>query len=544
MKSVDEIHKLRDNIKGLYGDVKREWGTDQSFYDDTFPVPDVKAPHKIVRSGLGRRIIDSPAEQMITSNPQAFFEMLKGSVEISDRLATEANRWFGALKRQNPNPFKEALKNKLLLGVNYIRIAHNESWVTKGMNTIGIPVVFLEPDARVIYASPEEDEEGIPRYVFVMYERQAAEVLVRYPDWKQKTDDKKIQWMEYHDADTVYFEADESTVRHTKNIYGFTPFTRAYSGFGRRAPDGNLDSLIVGDLRFVRALIEEECAIRSDISSVMHLFAHKPKTLIVPTGTNINKNKLSKELSFGAYDLNVIELPEGAKFEDVNIDQPSQEAFTYLGEITSRIERYSPMIMAGFPFGTSGRQQDITSMSAMRRYDTVMENTQTEWARAFEMAYRIIDKVPTLRSKIDGIHKDDLKSKYVCNIKLKASDPIAEDRKAMLGSKLLLNNEIDPITNLIEFKGYTEERARKIMIDKMMWQVLESEAVVQIIGQRAAEKAGMAQELQQLTAQGGLQGQKGITPTNQQRIRGQVQTPTGNEDTGSDGLRAPAQEVL
>lgn len=545
MKTVDQIHKIRDEYKNTYSDTKTEWDTDQSFYDDTFPVPEVKAPHKVVRSGLGRRIIDSPAEQMVTSNPQAFFDTSRE--DVVGRLGTSANGWFSMLKRQNPNPFKESLKNKLLLGVNYIRVAHNESWVTGKKEQVGLPVVFLLLDPRVVFASPEEDEEGIPKRVLIMYERQYEDVIIRYPNWVRPADkpNEKVAWLEYWDADTKYCEADEVPLIHTKNIYGVTPFTRAYSGFGRRSPDGNMSSLIVGDLRFVRNLIQEECAIRSDISSVMHLFAHKPKTLIVPPDTVIDKNKLSRELTFGAYDLNVLKLPTDSKFTDEQIDQPSQEAFMYLGEITSRIERYSPMIMAGFPFGTSGRQQDITSTAAMRRYDTVMENTETEWARAIELAYKIIDRVPTLTAP--GLQKGDLKSKFRCEVKLRAKDPVEEDRKATLGSRLLQNNEIDPETNLIEFKGYTKERAREILIDTLKWKVLlGSPDIAELIGYRAAEKSGMAEDLdvlkqRRMQMEGQMKGQMGTQPTQSQRTRvqGEVETPFGEEEASRRGARVP-----
>ncbi len=540
MKSVDDIRKLKEAYKELYTDTKTEQEKDQSFYDDTFKVPEVKSPHKVVRSGLGRRIVDSPAEQMVTSNPQAFFEMLKGKEEIKDRLASEVNDWFSWLKRENPNPFKESIKNKLLLGVNYIRISHNETWVTGKKEKMGMPVIFLLIDPRVIKASPEEDEDGIPRSVIVEYERQPIDVLVRYPNWKRPNGKNgKVQWFEFHDKDTLYYEADDVPVRHEGNIYGVTPFVRSFSGFGRSAPDGNMASLIVGDLRFVRDLIQEECARRSDISSIFRLFAHKPKTLIVPVGTKLNKNQLARELSFGAYDLNVLELPKDATFSDEQIEEPSAEAFAYLAEVTARIERHNPLVMAGFPFGTSGRQQDITASAAMRRYDTVMENTSTEWAKAVEVAFRIIDSVPTLSAP--KLHKGDLDSTFRCDVKLKAPDPIEEDRKATLGSRLLQNGEIDPVTNLVEYKNYTEERAKEILVDRLKWKVLlESPDIAELIGLRAAEKSGMARDLQALRDRR-EQLEKSPTQSQRTRVQGEVKTQAGNEDTGSDGFRAPPE---
>ena len=383
---IEEIRELKEYyVKELYSKTRIEQNIDRTYIEDTFAVPEIKPPHRAVRSGRGYEIVNAPAEHIITSNPLAFFKVLKGAKpqDVALRLSKEVNRnWIEILKKQNPNPFKESVKNKLSRGENYIQLMHNDAWVTGARKRIGLPVLFRVPDPMVIYGSPEEDEEGIPSRVIVLYERQPRDVIPRYPEWsnpKNEKNKKSVEWFEYWDKDTWYCEADGETVRHQRNLYGFVPFIRKYSGFGRRSPDGELSSLIVSDIRMSRDLIREECITRSDIASVHHLFSHRSKLLRLPMGQEISEDEIQK-LQFGVYALNTIHLPIEATLISEPVELPRAEVYAYLNEIITRIQTRHPFVMAGFPFGTSGRQQGMTLMAGMRRYDTVIENTTIEWA--------------------------------------------------------------------------------------------------------------------------------------------------------------------
>ncbi len=300
MLSEDKIQNLEEHyINNLYSNVRKEQTEDLTYRDDTFEVPEVRTPHKLWRSGIGARMVDAPAEQIVTSNPQVFFEMLKGSKDTAKKLSKEVNQnWIEILRLENPNPFKEDVKNKLSRGESYIRLAHNEMWVTNpvgekdGLPTFrkfGMPVLFLTPDPMVIYGSPEEDDSGwipntgVPNVVIVDYERQYSDVIVRYKNWsnpEKREPGGLVKWREFWDKNTMQLKADGEVVLRAKNPYGFTPFARKYSGFGRRSPDGELAELIVGDIRFSRDLIKQECITRSNIASIEHIFAHRPKTIM------------------------------------------------------------------------------------------------------------------------------------------------------------------------------------------------------------------------------------------------------------------------
>lgn len=559
---IDGIKKLKTRyIDEVYSRTRAEQETDDSYINDTFDVPEISEPLRLLRSGIGRKVVDAPAEQIVTSNPQAHINVLKGNKETGERISKLINQeWIPVLKQQNPNPFKESVKNKQGRGESYIKVVHNESWVTKDKVGYGLPVHFLILDPMVIYGDPEEDSYGRPKRVIVSYPRQLSDVLVIYPGWtnpKNKNgegDQKFVEWFEYWDEKDRYFEADGEPVLSGEiqsHLYGNTPFIRKYSGFGRRSRDGEMSSLIVSDIRFGRDLIREECAIRSDIASSMHLFAHPRIDLFTPAGIEVDRAQLEQEYDMGAGAFNV--LPAGIPpdhFKEGLRILPTREAFEHLQSIRSEINQRYPFIMAGFPMGSSGRQQDMSSTQAMRRYDTVIENTEIEWETAFEMALQICKKIPTLWRAI-GLREEDKKVEFKCIVRLKEKDPIEADRLSTLGERLWNtgNGSIDLMTNLVEYQGRTEDKAKEIIANILVDRLtLYNPDVAEVMGMVFAEESGMEkwiemakQRRMMMEEQQGMQ--KPQTKTAQQRTQGEVNTQLGREQApeAGRGARTPPQ---
>jgi len=552
---VKDIRELKEHyVKDLYNSVRAEQRTDQTYRDDTFVVPQVQAPHKIFRSGLGARMVDAPAEQIVTSNPQAFVECTRK--DTAEHISAELNSWLDYLRHQNPNPFKETIKNMLGRGETYIQTLHNQEWIGNPPNRNGIPIKFVVPDPMVVYGSPEEDDRGIPKTVIVFYQRQLHELIANYATWtnpKNGGRNKRSEWMEYWSSDERYFEADEEGVLGPQqNVYRFPPFVRRYSGFGRRSPDGKLEDMIVSDLRFCRDLILEECILRSDISSTFHLFAHKPMNLLIPDSAGeVDPKKIADSISLGSYDLNVIRLPEGSQWKEAfeNLS-PDEQMINYLFSIRAEINQRNPLIMAGNPFGASGRQQDMSAMSGMKRYDTVIENAETAWATALEMGLRICSQIPTLRP--DGIRAEDLDRDYKITVRLRADDPAEKDRLSTLGDRLWNggNGAIDLRTNLIEYQGKSQDEAEQIIANILVDNLtLFNPDVAAVMGMMFAEESGMSQFIEQAQQEAAMKQQQGKalqeTPnaSAQQRTQGEVRTGIGREmmdmALSSKGARRP-----
>jgi len=553
MPTVDEVRDLKEHyVNNLYNQVRKVQQEDNTYIEDTFDVPEIHEPHQVYRSGLGDRIVNAPAEHIITSNPQVFFHPVKetkASMESALRLSALVNgHWLPLLQRQNPNIFKEFIKNLLGRGESFFKVSHNAKWPK---DKEGLPIKFIVPDSMVVYSSPEENMEGIPEKVITWYGiSQYKELIPQYPflaDARPEAlKDGMVNWLEYCDAKSRYVEiagVPLTTGGVQANIYSFTPYVRKYSGFGRRSPDGELSSLIRSDIRRSRDLIREECATRSNIASIEYLFAHKPKTFI---GKGLNADDLRESVSYGAYDINAIDAnPGDIKIEDIDII-PSPETYKHHADIISELNQRHPFIMAGFPWGTSGRQQDITELSAMRRYDSVVENCEYAFATALKMALKIC-LLPGY--KIDGISERDLKTEFDIEVRLKAKDPIEEERRVTLGGRLWNSGKgsISLGRFHTEYLGLTEDESKreiaKILADQI---TIYNPDVAAVMGMVAAEESGMAQWLekaqqrrQQMENQGGIR--EPLPATGEQRIQGEVESPFGQEEAVMRGARrAPA----
>jgi len=549
MTDVTEIRKDRDHfVTDLYGEVRKAQDIDQTYIDDTFPVPEIHEPHTLYRSGIGDRIVNAPAEHIITSNPQVFFHprrINKTTQQLALDLSTLVNQiWLPLLQKQNPNIFKEFIKNLLGRGEAYFKVGHNPSWLD---NHDELPVRFMVPDSMVVYGSSEESMEGVPSKVIIYYGiSQYIDLIPRYPflakEIPKTSENEMVNWLEFYDSKTRYVELGE--VEITKgvepNIYGFTPLVRKFSGFGRKSPDGSLTSLIVSDIRRSRDLVREECATRSNIASIEYLFAHKPKTFI---GRGLTAEMLRESISYGSYDINAVDAdPSQIKIEEIDIT-PSPETYKHHADIINELNQRHPFILAGLPWGSSGRQQDKIEFSATRRYDSVVENCENAFSTALKMALKICKVMPGFLPV--GITKKDLDTEFDIEVRLKAKDPVEEDRKVTMGSRLWNSGKgsISLGRFHTDYLGLTEDESKKEVARMLADQItIYNPDVAAVMGMVAAEETGMADWLEKARMRRQeMEGQKGIRegtpPSGEQRIQGETQTEYGNEEATARGAR-------
>ena len=554
--SVEEIKEYAVHlVDTVYRKTRDQQKLDQTYIDDTFVVPEIKDPSTIYRSGYGVRIVDAPADQIVTSDPQVFVETTGRNKASAEKLAKYFNtEYIEILKRGNPNIWKEFNKGQLGRGDAYYKIIHNESWTTKKMVKRGLPVHIMVLDSMVVYASPEEDDNGIPDKVVVQYERQIKDLLVRYPRWsnpkgyKKTRENQSATWMEYWDKDVCYFEADGESVRQKNggiypNIYGITPFVRKYSGFGRRSPDGDLSSLIVSDIRYSRDLIREECVMRSNIDSQYFLFAH-PDLFITSPGELPNVEDLNEQMRFGGFHINALgNIPAGTLWDWRKIE-PSAAMSAHHQSIIAQLNQKHPFIMAGFPQGTSGRQQDMSQTSASRKYDSTVENCEVAFATALEITRTVIRETPGL-AKEAGLSEDDLKIPIQIRVRLKADDAVAQGRASSEGSRLYQLGEIDLLEDLVKHKGYTVDEAQTVMNRRIVEDVVTKDPNIrELIAIRTAREMGMEEDYIAIVEQR-KRAEKGLSTVPQtgseggaQRI-GNVSTEIGAEQIDVSTVQRP-----
>ncbi len=237
--------------------------------------------------------------------------------------------------------------------------------------------------------------------------------------------------------------------------------------------------------------------------------------------------------------------------EGTGVKQPTPEELGHLNYVYNQIIRRNPFIEAGLPMGASGRQDDLAYMNAMKRYDTVVENTENEFATALSMAFRICRVIPTLAEAV-GLSDEMLDSEYKCEVKLKARDRIEEDRLATLGDRLWAQGQgcIDLMTNLVKYQGYTENEAKEIIANILVDRLtIYNPDVANIMGMEFAEEAGLEEYLAKLqqrkmTMQGQTQSlMNPQSPTTMKRNKGEAVTPRGMNEIdmslASKGSRNP-----
>ncbi len=530
MRKLAEIQELKTWLIDTYHSIRKtEQETDDTYYWDTFKVPYIKDPYQVRRMGTGFRLVDVPANDIITSEPKVYVEAItntKGAMENAIKRGILLNHWARALLKQNPQPYKEVAKNQLVRGEAWIHPVNNP-----GYNGDNLPIHFAVPDPLVIFASPDE-RDGIPDYVIVSYSRYFQTVLNRYEHWSnpknagKKGNSTNVSWLEYWDKDIRYFEADgEPVLVDDKgipfngdgiqpNILGITPFIHCYSGYGKASPDGKPETLAVSRIRLVRELILAQTEMFSDVSSELKLFSHRRLTF-TPTEPNA-----ARPTDF-VWDDNYASVnwtPWGFTRQEDKGEQPSAETYAFLAGVGALIDRNLPPVLSGISSGTSGRQEDILGSYGTLQYKNLLDNATKAFGTAFGMGLKIL-KIPALNLfpvSVRGIKTENgvrIREEetitaeniddFECEVELRASNPMEDERRAMLGDREQLEGIIDWRTNLMEFKGKSLDEAEEIINRTLADRALMSNPMLlQAITMRAMQKLGMQQELQAIQAQG------------------------------------------
>ncbi len=542
---VGEIQRLKTYyVERLYSTVRSEQAVDETYYRDTFPVPQLDESVNISRTGHGADIIDNPVEQIVSGKLSVYRKAQKetqSSQASANRITKLINEvWLNRISRRAL--VKEFVKNQFLRGEAWIHPLHNQSWAVAPYSREGMPVIFLIPDPMIIFASPNEDENGIPENVVVFYQRSPQVIQTKYPAWTNpnragsgdSNTKETVTWLEYWDKDQRYFEADdEAVLGPQKNIYGFVPFIHANAGFGKlNSPDGKMEDIIVSRLKKERNLLQRECAITSDVDYVIHTFSNRS----IDVQPNDDQHHIPADFR-DKYEIGtgmIHEIPPGITVKRSEEMLPEQQLFQYLYSLKTDIGNVTPKVLGGSPVGASGRLQDMTYATAMKRWEGIVKNTENAFSTAFGIALQMIEKIPKLRP--DEINEGDINEYYEVTCQLKSDDPAEEDRVKTMGSRLYQAGEIDLMENLIKYQGYTQERAKEIITNIMVEKVtFQNPMVAELMGLIAADEMGMAEDYniirqrRQMVEKQQTALMQTPTPTEQTRNQGEVKTPMGQE---------------
>ena len=545
--TVKKIRDLLKDYKTYYGQTRTNQEEYVTFYDDVFKVPWIEDPKVVSRTGSGAELIDEPVAQLSAANLIAFREALKDTQSAEDaaiRVSGLLNDWIKRMMRINPNPKKWNLKNKFLFGESWIHPVHNPNWVMKPFDRTGLPVFPLIPDPRTIYASPNEDENGIPENFIVCYDRMPHTIKAKYPAWtnpknagSDKITPKTSTWIEYWDKDVRYFEADEEEILPiSPNPYGFVPIVHKLLGLGKSSNEGKPEDLIVSIIHKYRDLLKRDASITSDMDSYIHMFCASPVIITPPEGGEIGKG-FKRNFVWKAG--HIIENPNRLDISPAQSLAPDPSIFAWHDRIQASLGRKIPDVLAGVPQGETGRLQDISYSTAMRKWEGVVAGDENQWATALGMALRMCDTMPKLMP--DGISSDDLKKNYVVGIELRADDPLETARKSADGDMKQEKGIIDWETNLVKYQGFTQADAEEVMDNAVIDRVVFDPVSLRMLALQNAKERGMEEEYLAIEAQMQGETQGGVGSQGGPPRRGNIRTEQGREQVDLSREKKPAR---
>ncbi len=522
------VEEFEQEMKTRHAERLSQQNTDQSFLENSYPLILIKKVDYQMRTNFAARMINAITQQVISNLPKVYVipnsdsDVAKNSTKA---VSSVLNSWVEHLLKQSVNPFEQTFKNYNYRGEAWIYTPHNRdlllssNWEDEYPEAL--PVHFIVFDPMVVFSEPNEETDGTPERVLVKYEQNISYMKKAYPFWtnpENKTK-KKAKFLFYFDKERSFASADDEPLfrdgegkllnetGERNNPYGEVPFVHMFSGWGFEGFERNPELLAYSRIRMIRDLITEDSQVRSAQLYNFHGFAFKSKTLYVPAGAEVGANWAAAYKN-DPDKLNLIYLPEGANPDYFKVDESQlfdAAAFAYADRIRVDLGMEYPAPLQGAGGTSSGREANILSGNALALYDCALENTSLIWSKAFYKALKIIDAVELLPN---ALKTSDIKRISEIKLDLQSDDPVARDRQITMGSVLVNDGKRSLKTFLMKDMRMTEEEADEeidnILTDKIM---LQSPEIAAFLGYKAAQKSGMADELQAY-----LQSQQGKPP--------------------------------
>jgi len=508
MPTVDEIRQmLHSRRDSFYAELKKQQAEDEKYYEDTYDVG-LREPFHTIRTGGGRLAVDTACDQINFTNPVCERRPRKNTTqeqELQDEVEQWLNGWLYRLSQDEPNPFRESIKTPGIFGELYGQVILNPDG--------DFPFTVQVYDPQVCFPSPGVTI-GRMDDIIINYKRTIGDIKAGYPDWKpnelNRSDDSRVEWMEYHGPNQYYAEADGVAVtkkgKVMKTAVSFLPWVHCYAGYGRWSGAGTPETLAVGLLHGMRGVLKADAWIASLIDSITSLWTF-PRVW-----TTAEPGELDLDLAPGKQ----IHIP-GQHYDTTKVDhgiEPNPALFQYAAMLAARVNSFSPDTLRGMPAPSveSGYGQAVVGGYARLRYGTLLATAERFWSKILGMGLKIVDEldltVPVYSvydkdkqryAKEIAISKGKIDGYYMCKVKLEASDPEARQRRMLTGADLWARGTIPFETMAEDFFGYpnaTQLKA-KIYAEKI---VQNSPELQGLITQRVLDRLGMKDELQAIQA--------------------------------------------
>ena len=290
-----------------------------------------------------------------------------------------------------------------------------------------------------------DDSRARRQWVIEYYEREARDVMRRYPEWKtalKNTD--MLTWMEYWDDKYCGYMADGQWVWGPyEHSYGFLPYIPIMPATSMDWDTGKVHERYQGLLQPIYSLLDAHARIVTAYEAILRGVAWQTLDFSGPTAAVVEARS-NYEL-FGSFNA----LPPGVSVSTSPRVVPPSELLQYLNVIETLIEEATfPNVIRGVrPRGVSSGF-GLSVLSGMGRL--VFQGVADGTARAVEqinsrfaqlVENRIKGKI-TVHARTDvhnfdqTIGPEDIKGLYENHVVMKAEAPEEREREALLGLKL------------------------------------------------------------------------------------------------------------
>ena len=541
--SLDQINARVEYVEEYYQEAHNQFDLDRTYLDRAFPI-DVPKDVKAYYPPTAQIALDTGREHVPTNNPRIFVPKASDKPSAQEHKETLRKFYLGLLNRivseSAISPLDVTVQDLFMTNTGVLKILYapvkakadgSDEYETIKRNAL--PIRILSVPARNFYPDPSD----VPEYVIEIYERSAAEIKAKYPNWERPKNAsgeylKTVKWVEYHDAQyRCYLAAGEPILKQgvEKHGYGFIPYAWGFAGFGMETPDKDFSKRAQGIIRPLRKMLEEEAY----LWSVNHEIN---KSLAWPTTYIIGAENLPElEKKPGK----IIPLPGNAK---IHTDEPGALASGVLQELqmvrNEIFDKTAPRSIRGLPETgvRSGYDRSLMVMEARLRYGSVNTALGRITATILGHAARLLET----KIKDDGItiwgREPDrgefemvvkgsaVKGHYICYVEFAPAEVEDEYRRANTGAILRERGIISKTRAQEKYAGIIdpEEEQVQIYADQI------SENLLPVAIELA--KTELTKEIMARQVKDGVALERTPTP---EQVYGPRQRATGGSPTGA-----------
>ena len=381
------------------------------------------------------------------------------------------------------------------------------------------------------------DESAIkPRWVIEFYEKSAAEVRRRYPEWVGATNGHLTEWIEYWDEEYAgYIAGGQWVWGPHRHGYGFLPYTMVEPANSLGGYEGLPHERYQGMIMPIISLLDAEARLMTQAEAIIRQYAWRSMDFKNPNRQQASADAEDYELWGGK---NILGATVVSSTPTVNVPP---DVFGYLQEVQTAIEEATfPNVVRGLrPRGVStgfalsvlagtGR---LVFQGAADGLARSIEEDNSKFAMLVENKARgrVTVHARTSAHNFDQtIGPNDIKGYVENSVRLKAEAPEEQERQSLLSLRLYQAGSY----SLYEHQrriGIRNPLEEQVLMKAE--QLLNSPDMLTAQGQLAAERMGLLDQLAESTS-----------PTGAAALPPGVDV--GNQFTGLGGEQRPGERNI